>query len=156
MLDKSIYPKIDINTYHKEVELKDGTKVLLRPMVAEDQDALYEFFKGVHREVALYLRHDVSSRQVIEGWAKNLDYEIERSNGLITEIKMTIQQRTEEIENAEVGIVEQKKESDLNEKKLVEEYAQKESQQKKLEEQNLKYQEMKEKGFSFHGARRLA
>ena len=75
MLDKSIYPKIDINTYHKEVELKDGTKVLLRPMVAEDQDALYEFFKGVHREVALYLRHDVSSRQVIEGWAKNLDYE---------------------------------------------------------------------------------
>jgi len=75
MLDKSIYPKIDINTYHKEVELKDGTKVLLRPMVAEDQDALYDFFKGVHREVALYLRHDVSSRLVIEGWAKNLDYE---------------------------------------------------------------------------------
>jgi len=75
MVDISIYPKIDINTYQKETELKDGTKILLRPMVAEDQDALYEFFKGVHREVAQYLRDDVESRLVIEKWAKNLDYE---------------------------------------------------------------------------------
>lgn len=75
MLDTSIYPKIDINTYRKEAKLKDGTKILLRPMVAEDQDALYEFFKGVHKEVAQYLRDDVSSRLVIEGWAKNLNYE---------------------------------------------------------------------------------
>ncbi|MFC1829096.1 GNAT family N-acetyltransferase [Thermodesulfobacteriota bacterium] len=75
MLDISIYPKIDINTYQKETELKDGTKVLLRPMVAEDQDALYEFFKGVHREVVRYLRDNVESRLVIEKWAKNLDYE---------------------------------------------------------------------------------
>ena len=34
----------DINTYRKETKLKDGTKILLRPMVAEDQDALYEFY----------------------------------------------------------------------------------------------------------------
>jgi len=75
MLDTTIYPKIDINTYQKEAELKDGTKILLRPMVPEDQDALYVFFQGVHREVARYLRDDVTSRLVIEGWAKNLDYE---------------------------------------------------------------------------------
>ncbi len=75
MLDESIYPKIDIDTYRKETQLKDGTKVLLRPMVAEDQDALYEFFKGVVRDVARYLRDDVGSRLVVEKWAKNLDYE---------------------------------------------------------------------------------
>ena len=74
MLDESIYPKIDINTYQKETKLKDGTKILLRPMVAEDQDALYEFFKGVVRDVARYLRDDVGSRLVVEKWAKNLDY----------------------------------------------------------------------------------
>jgi L-amino acid N-acyltransferase YncA len=74
MLDPSIYPKIDINTYQKETQLKDGTKIFLRPMVSEDQDALYEFFKGVHREVARYLRDDVQSRTLIEKWAKNLDY----------------------------------------------------------------------------------
>jgi len=74
MLDDSIYPKIDINKYRKETKLKDGTKVLLRPMVTEDQDALYEFFKAVSEEEARYLRDDVKSRLLIESWAKNLDY----------------------------------------------------------------------------------
>ena len=74
MTNQDIYPKIDINAYQKEAKLKDGTKVLLRPMVPEDQDALYEFFKAVPREDARYLRDDVSSRDLIEKWAKNLDY----------------------------------------------------------------------------------
>ncbi len=65
----------DLNTYKKEVKLKDGTKVLLRPMKAEDQDALYTFFKAVPREDARYLRDDVASRLIVEKWAKNLDYE---------------------------------------------------------------------------------
>lgn len=75
MLAPNIYPKIDLNTYRKEAVLKDGTKVLLRPMVSEDEDALYEFFKGVSEEEARYLRDDVKSRLLIESWAKNLDYD---------------------------------------------------------------------------------
>lgn len=74
MLDQAIYPKIDLNTYQKEAVLKDGTKILLRPMVPTDQDALYEFFKAVPEEEARYLRDDVKSRLLIESWAKNLDY----------------------------------------------------------------------------------
>jgi L-amino acid N-acyltransferase YncA len=74
MLDHNIYPKIDLNTYQKEAVLKDGTKILLRPMVLEDQEALYEFFKAVSEEEARYLRDDVKSRLLIESWAKNLDY----------------------------------------------------------------------------------
>jgi len=65
---------VDLNMYQKEAQLKDGTKVLLRPMVPEDQDALYDFFKEVPREEARYLREDVQSRLVVEKWAKNLDY----------------------------------------------------------------------------------
>jgi ribosomal protein S18 acetylase RimI-like enzyme len=74
MLDHNIYPKIDLNTYQKEAVLKDGTKILLRPMVLKDQEALYEFFKAVSEEEARYLRDDVKSRLLIESWAKNLDY----------------------------------------------------------------------------------
>jgi L-amino acid N-acyltransferase YncA len=74
MLDETIYPKIDLNTYQKEAKLKDGTKILLRPMVIEDQEALYGFFKAVSEEEARYLRDDVKSRLLIESWAKNLDY----------------------------------------------------------------------------------
>ncbi len=75
MVDPNFYPKIDINTYQKETQLKDGTKILLRPMVAEDQDVLYEFFQSVSKDVARYLREDVGSRLVVEKWAKNIDYE---------------------------------------------------------------------------------
>ena len=64
----------DLNTYNKEAKLKDGTKVLLRPMAAEDQDALYTFFKSVPKEDARYLRDDVASRLIVEEWTKNLDY----------------------------------------------------------------------------------
>jgi len=74
MLAHNIYPKIDLNTYQREATLKDGTKILLRPMVPEDLEALHEFFKAVPEEEARYLRDDVKSRLIIESWAKNLDY----------------------------------------------------------------------------------
>jgi len=64
----------DLNTYKKEEKLKDGNKILLRPMSAEDQDALYTFFKSVPKEDARYLRDDVASRLIVEEWTKNLDY----------------------------------------------------------------------------------
>jgi GNAT superfamily N-acetyltransferase len=74
MLDSTIYPQIDLNTYQKETQLKDGTKILLRPMVAGDKDALYEFFKEIPREDAQFLRDDVSSILLVEKWVRNLDY----------------------------------------------------------------------------------
>ena len=74
MLVHSIYPKIDLNTYQREAVLKDGTNILLRPMVPGDQEALYEFFKAVSEEEARYLRDDVKSRLLIESWSKNIDY----------------------------------------------------------------------------------
>jgi len=74
MLAYDIYPKIDLKSYQKEAILKDGTKILLRPMVQTDHEALYEFFKAVPEEEARYLRDDVKSRLIIESWAKNLDY----------------------------------------------------------------------------------
>jgi L-amino acid N-acyltransferase YncA len=64
----------DLNKYQKEVKLKDGNKILLRPMVTEDQDALYTFFKAVPKEDARYLRDDVASKLLVEKWAKNLEY----------------------------------------------------------------------------------
>ncbi|MGA8179681.1 MAG: GNAT family N-acetyltransferase [Desulfobacterales bacterium] len=74
MLNYDIYPKIDLDTYQKEARLKDGSKVLLRPMVKDDGEALYAFFKAIPNEEARYLRDDVKSRLVIEKWAKHLDY----------------------------------------------------------------------------------
>ena len=72
MLDSTIYPKIDLNTYQKETQLKDGTKIIFRPMVSEDQDALYEFFKEVDKEEAQYLIANATINRRQFGWKWHL------------------------------------------------------------------------------------
>ena len=64
-----------LDEYPKEVTLRDGSKVVMRPVVKEDEVALYEFFKGMSKEDRLYLRDDVADREVIRGWMENLDYD---------------------------------------------------------------------------------
>lgn len=61
--------------YPKNVRLQSGTTVTLRPMVKEDADKLYAFFARVPSEDRLFLRDDVSKREVIDAWAREVDYE---------------------------------------------------------------------------------
>src|SRR3972149_5788161 len=61
--------------YPKKVTLQTGTSVTVRPMVKEDAEKLHAFFSRVPREDRLFLREDVSRRDVIDAWARGLDYE---------------------------------------------------------------------------------
>ena len=64
-----------LSAYPKEVMLRDGTRVLLRPMAREDADALLQFFLRVPAEDRSYLKEDVTSPKVIRRWAEELDYD---------------------------------------------------------------------------------
>ncbi len=59
----------------KRARLKDGTEVTLRPMVREDEEALFNFFQGIPDDQLIVLRHDVKDRDTIREWAKSLNYE---------------------------------------------------------------------------------
>src|SRR3989304_9950972 len=61
--------------YPKKVKLQTGSSVTVRPMVKEDAEKLHAFFSRVPREDRLFLREDVSRRDVIDAWARELDYE---------------------------------------------------------------------------------
>lgn len=61
--------------YQKESKLKDGTRVLLRPLVAEDQQRLISFFQTLPEEQRMYLRHDVTDPEVVKSWTENINYE---------------------------------------------------------------------------------
>lgn len=63
-----------VNTFQKECKLKDGTVVLLRPLVAEDREGLITFFQALPEEERLFLRHDVTDEKVIESWIEQIDY----------------------------------------------------------------------------------
>jgi len=64
-----------VSGYPKTARLQTGTTITLRPMVKEDADKLHTFFARVPREDRLFLREDVSRRDVIDAWARDLDYE---------------------------------------------------------------------------------
>ena len=65
----------DFSEYPKRVELRDGTEVWMRPMRPDDRDRLYAFFNKLPVRDRRYLKHDVSQREVITNWCKQLDYD---------------------------------------------------------------------------------
>lgn len=64
-----------LEEYPKTISLKDGSKVICRPMVREDEGPLLSFFTGLSKADRLYLRDDVTNPEVVRSWARNLDYE---------------------------------------------------------------------------------
>jgi RimJ/RimL family protein N-acetyltransferase len=61
--------------YPKSVFLKDKTPVVLRPLVKEDEQKLYSFFKAVPLDDRLYLKEDVTKESTIQKWIAGLDYD---------------------------------------------------------------------------------
>jgi RimJ/RimL family protein N-acetyltransferase len=58
----------------KEAQLKDGTRVTIRPMTVEDEAALFAFFQSLPDELLLYIRHNVRDPEVVHHWVQELDY----------------------------------------------------------------------------------
>jgi RimJ/RimL family protein N-acetyltransferase len=61
-------------SYYKTGVLKDGTVVVLRPMIQDDRDKLVDFFRRVDQHDLMFLRTDVRDPEVIEEWVKHIDY----------------------------------------------------------------------------------
>jgi L-amino acid N-acyltransferase YncA len=64
----------DIETHRDVVTLRDGVRVLLRPMVNEDKQRLLDFYAAVGEDDLRYFRHYVKDPSVIEEWINTLDY----------------------------------------------------------------------------------
>ena len=65
---------IPLDRYPKEIALRDGARVTLRPMVRDDVGALWDFFRGIPDVDKMFFREDVSRRDVVDDWARTLDY----------------------------------------------------------------------------------
>jgi acetyltransferase len=66
---------MDLSDYPKRVQLHDDTEVWLRPLRPDDRDRLYSFFQRLPPRDRRYFKHDVSQREVITNWCRNLDYD---------------------------------------------------------------------------------
>jgi acetyltransferase len=61
--------------FRQVVTLRDGARVLLRPLGSEDRQALLDFFLPVTWEERRYMRHNVNDADLVAKWAEDVDYE---------------------------------------------------------------------------------
>jgi RimJ/RimL family protein N-acetyltransferase len=63
-----------IKNFREMVTLKDGTYVLLRPMIVDDESHLVQFYSAASEEDLRYFRHFVKDPVIIRDWCEHLDY----------------------------------------------------------------------------------
>src|SRR3989304_3056238 len=61
--------------YPKEVKVRDGSTVVLKPFGRKDKDALFLFFQKLPEADRLFLKDNVTDPAVVERWATELNYE---------------------------------------------------------------------------------
>jgi RimJ/RimL family protein N-acetyltransferase len=61
--------------YRQVITLRDGARVLLRPLIQADRQALLDLFGQTTNEERQLMRHNINDPQVVEGWAEKIDYE---------------------------------------------------------------------------------
>ncbi|MDP1544559.1 MAG: GNAT family N-acetyltransferase [Anaerolineales bacterium] len=64
-----------LKNFREMVTLKDGAYVLLRPMTADDEKCLQEFYSAVSEDDMRYFRHYVKDSSLIHEWCQSLDYD---------------------------------------------------------------------------------
>ncbi len=67
-------PAPSIETFRNVATLKDGARVLFRPLTANDYDGLLKLFAPLNDEDRVALRGDVDE-ELIKGWIVRLDYD---------------------------------------------------------------------------------
>ncbi|HPA44244.1 MAG TPA: GNAT family N-acetyltransferase [bacterium] len=64
-----------LRDYPKEVTLKDGRSVAIRPLTSEDERALWDFYASLSPEDRRYLRHNVADPSIVREWTRNINHD---------------------------------------------------------------------------------
>jgi L-amino acid N-acyltransferase YncA len=65
----------EIESHRDVVTLRDGVRVLLRPMARDDKDRLLDFYNSVGEEDMRNFRHYVKDPALVQDWCDKLDYD---------------------------------------------------------------------------------
>jgi GNAT superfamily N-acetyltransferase len=58
-----------------EAAMRDGTRLLLRPLRRDDTAALYDFFQRLPLETRHAAWDDIGDRELVESWGEDIDYD---------------------------------------------------------------------------------
>jgi putative acetyltransferase len=63
-----------IAAYPKEISLRDGAVVTVRTLESGDADRLLDFFLTIPEEDRFFLKDDVTSPALVQGWTQHLNF----------------------------------------------------------------------------------
>ncbi len=65
--------ELELQKYPKEIRLKDGSTVTLRPLRKEDEKSFHQFFLAVPERERMFIKHRVIEPAVIREWCQAID-----------------------------------------------------------------------------------
>ncbi len=65
----------NFSVFRKFVTLTNGRRVLLRPLLAEDQTLLFDLFHQASEDDTRFLKDEVKRPETVGRWIENLDYD---------------------------------------------------------------------------------
>lgn len=66
--------ELELQSFPKNIKLKDGKKAVLRPLKADDEKDFHLLFQGIPERERMFIKHRVQDIKVIRDWCKNIDY----------------------------------------------------------------------------------
>ncbi len=65
--------ELELQKFPKDIKLKDGSTVKLRPLRRQDEKQFHEFFQAVPEQERMFIKHRVTDPGVIRDWCENID-----------------------------------------------------------------------------------
>jgi len=62
-----------LQTFPKDIALKDGSRAKVRPLHKDDEKLFHEFFLGVPEQERMFIKHRVTEPEVIRDWCRHID-----------------------------------------------------------------------------------
>lgn len=65
--------ELELIKFPKDIKIKDGSTVTLRPLRRQDEQKFHEFFLAVPEQERMFIKHRVIDPEVIRDWCQNID-----------------------------------------------------------------------------------
>jgi ribosomal protein S18 acetylase RimI-like enzyme len=65
--------ELELQKYPKEIKVKDGSEVKLRPLKRTDEKDFHALFQAIPEQERMFIKHRVTDPAVIRDWCQNID-----------------------------------------------------------------------------------
>jgi len=65
--------ELELQKYPKDIKLKDGSKVKLRPLKRTDEKEFHALFQTIPEPERMFIKHRVTDLAIIRDWCQNID-----------------------------------------------------------------------------------